>query len=653
MTPGEMVREAARDGKALRQMVGDAEIVPLLMSLVQLTGRREYLDLARPYIAGAWHYLQTIPKDLQRRIRTDLVAAIESAADDGRAIVDQPAPELLDDMIEVAVGRRLTDEYRGVFRDETNFGGVDNRRVQWRRGRPKQADDFLVVVIGAGFSGVAAAIKLKEAGIPFVVVEKNPDVGGTWFENTYPGLGVDTPCHFYSYAFEPNAEWSSYFAEGSEILAYIRKCADKHGIRQHIRFNEELVSAHFDEAANRWVVRTRGKDGADHEIVCNALFSGAGILNRPMLPNIPGRDSFKGPAFHSAAWDKGFDPAGKRVAQIGVGASGIQIAPTIAPVVDQLYIFQRSPHWVIKHPLYHENVSSAVRWAMANIPFYASWFRFRLFYAASDGFHATLKMDPDWKHKAESLNEANHKMRQELIAAISLELADRPDLLAKAIPSYPPFGKRMLRDNNWFRTLKRDNVELVTEDIDRIEADAVVAGGKRYPVDAIVYATGFHASRMLWPMDIRGRGGVSLRDLWGDDDPRAHLGITVPGFPNLFLFYGPNTNLAHGGSAVFHSECQLRYAILALREVIEAGASTIEVKKEPFEAYNERVDEAMRSMVWSHGGVTSWYKNKKGRVTMNSPWRLVDYRNMTAELDVENYRIDGSDAGKAISNEAA
>ena len=652
MNVNEMVQAAARDGALLRAMVGDAEIVPLLMSLVQLTGKREYLDEARPYIWGAWNYFQTVPKDFQRRVRADLVAAIESAAADGRPLSDQPPADLLDEMMEVAVGSRLSEEYYGVFRDETNFGELDHRRVEWRDGEPEGLDKFLVVVIGAGFSGLAAAIKLKEAGIPFVVVEKNGDVGGTWLENVYPGLGVDTPCHFYSYAFEPNSEWSSYFADGAEILAYIRKCADKYGVRSHIRFNEAVAEARFDGASNRWVVRTRSSDGSEHEITCNAVISGVGALNQPMLPDIPGRDSFEGPAFHSAVWQKGFNPAGQRVAQIGVGASGIQIAPTIAPVVERLYIFQRSPHWVIKHPLYHEMVSSPVRWAMANIPFYASWFRFRLFYAASDGFHATLKMDPDWTKKAESLNEANHRMRQELVTHISTELAGRPDLLKRAIPDYPPFGKRMLRDNNWYRTLKRGNVELVTDAIDRIEPDAVVAGGRRYPVDAIVYATGFHASRMLWPMDIRGRDGTSLRDLWGDDNPRAHLGITVPGFPNFFMCYGPNTNLAHGGSAVFHTECQVRYIMLALREMIERDAGTIEVRAESFENYNRKVDEAMRTMVWSHPGVTSWYKNKHGRVIMNSPWRLVDYRNMTAQLDLENYLVDDVAATPARRQEA-
>jgi 4-hydroxyacetophenone monooxygenase len=246
-------------------------------------------------------------------------------------------------------------------------------------------------------------------------------------------------------------------------------------------------------------------------------------------------------------------------------------------------------------------------------------------------------MDPEWPHPERSLNAANDRLRQDLVDYVTAELGDRTDLLPKVIPNYPPFGKRMLRDNHWYKMLRRSNVDLVTAGVDRIEPDAVIADGQRYPADVIVFATGFQAARMLSPMDIRGRDGESLRDRWGDDDPRAHLGITVPGFPNFFMIYGPNTNLAHGGSAIFHSECQVRYILQAVREMMETGSSAIEVKASPFEDYNERVDAAHRGMVWSHPGVTNWYKNKSGRVIMNSPWRLVDYRNMTAEFVPGDY----------------
>ena len=632
------VRAAVEDQAALSAAVAEADIVPLLMSLVQIAGRRDLLERARPHVRGGWNYLQDIPDALQAEIRAALIDALNAAAAAGKPIASEPPDALFEEMMETAVGQKVPEQYRDVLMEEAFFEGKDRRTVAWRKPPPaERLQGFRAVVIGAGFSGIAMAIKLQEAGIPYVIIEKNAEAGGTWLENVYPGCGVDTPCHFFSYAFEPNPEWSTYFAKQSEILAYILKCVDRYGIREHIRFGEEVARAEYDEDATVWRIETRGADGAKASLTADVLITAVGALNRPQIPAIPGLDSFKGPMFHTAQWDGSVDLTGKRVAMIGTGASGMQTGPSIAPVVDQLTIFQRSPHWAIRHPLYHAEVPKGVRWAMRHIPFYASWFRFQLFWAASDGFHATLQVDPDWPHPERSLNAANEQMRQDLVAYVTSELGDRTDLLAKVIPDYPPFGKRMLRDNHWFRMLRRENVELVTGGVDRIEPDAVVANGERYPADVIVLATGFQAARMLWPMDIRGRGGVSLRDRWGEDDPRAHLGVTVPGFPNFFIVYGPNTNLAHGGSAIFHSECQVRYIMQALRELIESGARSVEVREAPYLAYNERVDAAHRKMVWAHPGVGNWYKNKHGRVVMNSPWRLVDYRNMTAAFAPEEF----------------
>jgi 4-hydroxyacetophenone monooxygenase len=261
-----------------------------------------------------------------------------------------------------------------------------------------------------------------------------------------------------------------------------------------------------------------------------------------------------------------------------------------------------------------------------------------------------LQVDPDWPDQQHSLNAANLQVRKQLEAHIAEEVGHDPELIRKATPDYPPYGKRMLRDNHWYRMLTRPNVELVTEHIDHIEKDAVVtADGVRHEIDVLVLATGFQARRMLTPMHIEGRNGITIRDSWGEDDPRAHLGITVPGFPNLFLIYGPNTNLAHGGSAVFHSECQVRYIMQGIRELIETGSAALEVKEEPFWDYQKRVDDAHASMVWAHPGVKNWYKNKNGRVTQNSPWRLVDYRNMTEQFNRAEYDFRPAQAESAAA----
>ncbi|ETR78569.1 monooxygenase [Afipia sp. P52-10] len=636
----EQAKAACADVDRLRRALDGADIVPLMMSLVHLTGDPRWIEEAAPHIKGGWSFLADLPEALQQRIRQALVEALQALAS-GRAEPVTISDDLLTRMMHASVGVAVPAEYNAVFREEAGFDPRDYRSVPWRKPvSPERLADFRVLVIGAGFSGIGMAVALEQAGIPYTIIEKNEDVGGTWLENRYPGCGVDTPCHFYSYSFAPNPEWSSFFAKRDEILKYIVDCVERFDVRKSIRFGEEVIDARYDEAACVWRVRTRAGDGTERELAANVLVPCVGALNRPAIPAISGLADFAGPAFHTAQWRSDVELRGRRVAMIGTGASGMQTAPSIAGDVAQLTIFQRSPHWAIRHPLYHARVSDDVKWVIRHVPFYVSWFRFQLFWAASDGFHRTLQIDPSWSQPALSINAENHRMREELIGYITSQIGDRPDLLAKTVPPYPPFGKRMLRDNNWYEMLRRPNVELVTEKIAHIERDAIVAAdGRRHPVDAIVLATGFQAARMLGPLEVYGRQGKRLRDWWGDDDPRAYLGITMPDYPNLFLIYGPNTNLAHGGSAIFHSECQIRYAMEGIRELLESGARSIECRRAPFERYNEKVDAALSKMVWSHPAMTNWYKNKHGRVVMNSPWRLVDYRNMTEHLDPSDYEL--------------
>ncbi|HWK65822.1 MAG TPA: NAD(P)/FAD-dependent oxidoreductase [Rhizobiaceae bacterium] len=639
LTPDEQIAYAAAHPDEFSAAIAEADIVPLLMSYVQLTGDHELLQEAAPHIKGAWNYMQFIPTTLQNRIRSKLVAAVMERAVSKEEIVSEPPADEFKTMIDTAVGETVPSEYVAVFREEMMMGGKDGRRFEWRRkpGTEKLAA-FKVVIVGAGFSGIAMAVRLQEAGIPYVIIEKNAEVGGTWLDNHYPDCGVDTPCHFFSYSFEPNPDWTHFFAKRDEILGYILHCAKKYDVRRHIRFQEEVLAAEY-RPDGTWSVRTRRSDGLEIDYEANVFISAIGALNRPAIPNIPGLQDFKGAWFHTAQWDKKVPIKGRRVAMIGTGASGMQTGPAIAPDLERLTIFQRSPHWAMKHPLYHQKVSEGARWAMRHVPFYASWFRLTLFWAASESFHWTLKIDPNWPHPERSLNAMNDRWREDLTAYIMAKVGHRKDLIPKVIPDYPPFGKRMLRDNNWYDMLLRDNVDLVTDRVERIESDGVVAGGKKYPADVIVLATGFQTKRMLAPMHIVGAEGQSIRDIWGDEDPRAHRGITVPGFPNFYIVYGPNTNLAHGGSAIFQTECQINYVMKALREHLENEWDVIEVRREAFQRYNEWVDGLLSNMVWTHPGVTNWYKNSVGRVALNWPGRLVDYRDVTAEFDPEEYHM--------------
>ena len=616
-----------------------ADIAPLLMVLVHLSGEEHWLDEVGPHINGPWNFQESVPEALKARVRARMRAVLLDYASTGRPLPSEPPRGLLRKMLNAGVGGTVPEDYLPMILEEMNLDDSDPKTVHWRT-RPSDAvlSGFHAVIIGAGVSGLGMAIKMREAGIPFVIYEKNRTVGGTWLENSYPGCGVDTPNHFYSLSFEPNHDWPDHFSKRDQLWAYMERLADQYDLRRHIRFETEVTAAVFDEDRAIWRVSTRDASGAEETTDANVVISAVGQLNRPSIPDFPGLGDFKGPAFHTARWDHSVDLTGKNVVMIGTDASGMQVGPAIAPGVAHLTIFQRSAHWAVYNANYHKAVGAGKTAALKLIPFYAKWYRFQLLWASSDGLHPSLHVDPDWVTPDQSLNETNQRFRETIVEYIRGQVNGDEDLMRKVVPPYPPYGKRMLRDNHWYKMLTRDNVELLTDGIGHIVADGVVTKTGRFvPADVLVLATGFEAQKMLAPMHIQGKGGQTIRALWGDDNPRAYLGITVPAFPNLFMIYGPGTNLAHGGSAIYHSECQIRYIMQCLRELLETGAKAMEVREDPHERFNELLDATHEKMVWAHRGVGNWYKNKAGRVVTNSPFRLVDYRAMTEKLDRNDY----------------
>jgi 4-hydroxyacetophenone monooxygenase len=625
-----------------RELLAQADLAPLLASFVQLSGEEDLLGRCRPFITGAWSFNEAVPQALRDELLDRLSACLAAIQSGSRPPAPTPDSTRLRAIMETCIGQRVPDEYLPLITHEMGLAGSNGLEVEWRQAPdPVRLEQFRVLVIGAGESGLCAAIKLKRLGISFDLIEKNDRVGGTWLENQYPGCGVDTPNHFYQYSFEPNHDWTRYFSPRDEIQAYLERCADRYGLRPHIRFGREVTHLTWDENGHFWRAQIRDRQGGCVEVQAQAVICAIGQLNRPKYPDLAGLDRFSGAAMHTARWDSRVNLDGKRVAMIGTGASGMQVGPSIIDRVAQLTIFQRSPHWAVHNPLYHSEVKPGKQWALHHLPHYARWYRFQLFWASGDGLYSSLQVDPDWPTPNLSLNAENHAMRERLIAHISAEVGHDPTLLAKAVPTYPPYGKRMLRDNHWFRMLTNPKAKLVTEPIGSVAETAVLTtDGMRHEADVLILATGFQADRMTWPMVVTGRRGQTLRDRWGEDDPRAYLGITVPDFPNFFMMYGPNTNLAHGGSAIFHSECQTRYALLALRDLIEGGSRSMDCRPEVHDRFNELVDAKHAGMVWAHRGVGSWYKNRRGRVFATSPWRLVDYWNMTRRFEPGDYRID-------------
>ncbi|MBY8821532.1 flavin-containing monooxygenase [Sphingomonas colocasiae] len=630
------------DKAGLVEAMKAADSATLLLVLVQLTGERHWLERARPYISGPMNYQEKMPDQLRAEIREALLAHLLAFAGDGREWPPIPEGALLEEMLSTAVGEPIGRDYAAMMHqdlDPDHYAPAEPGPFGQGGDAPIDMD---AVIIGAGMSGIAAAIYLQQAGIPFTILEKDAAFGGTWYQNRYPGCGVDTPNHFYSYSFEPNNDWSHFFAKRDELWRYFEDVADRHRLRPHTRFGTEVISATYDETSARWTVVFRERDGATETVTARVVISAVGVLNRPKWPEIEGLESFGGTLLHSGAWDPDFDWRGKRIAMIGTGASGHQIAPTIAPDVAELTIFQRSPHWVVPNPNYFLGVSEGKKWALEHIPFYARWYRFQLFWAFADGLHDALRVDPGWNGDGRSINAANDRHRAFMERFIESELGEGSPLIPKVLPDYPPYGKRILIDNRWYAMLRRDNVALVTDDIVAVRPEGVeTADGIVHEVDAIVCATGFQASRMLAPMEIVGRDGVQLRKIWKPDDATAYLGTMMPGFPNFFTLLGPNTSLAHGGNAIFVTECQMRFVMLCIKQMLDGGHEAAEVTDQAHDAYVEDVDRLHDGMVWSYPGVKSWYRNPAGRVFAVLPYRLVDFWKMTGSLDPAAIRFGG------------
>jgi 4-hydroxyacetophenone monooxygenase len=503
---------------------------------------------------------------------------------------------------------------------------------------PEQRADFPVVVIGCGEAGLLAGIKLKAAGMPFTIIEKQSGVGGTWLANRYPGCRVDIANQYYAYSFEPTDHWTHYYSEQPEILQYLCDVAARHDITPHVRFSTEVAGAEWDEESATWRVTIRGVDGPEETLTARALICAVGQFSNSVIPNIKGAQDFHGHSFHTADWRDDVDLAGKRVAVIGAGASGFQLVPAIADTTEHVDVYQRTPQWMAPNPMYHDAIPDGARWAIRHLPYYGRWLRFVSWWPIADALDEQVQIDPDWDNGGLSCNESNHAIREMFVAWMRVFCADE-GLLKKVTPNYPPMGKRTLQDNGtWLTTLQRDDVELIVDGIAEITADGVTtADGVHRPADALIWATGFDVNHQLGPMNVRGLGGLCLNEAWGDA-AYAYLGVTVPGFPNFFCVFGPGTNAVNGASIIYNSECQMRYIIGCIDLVLAKGVGSVQVRPEVCEDYNQRSQERLRTMVYSHPAVTSsYYKNAAGTLPTLYGFRIFDYWRWTNRPNPQDY----------------
>jgi 4-hydroxyacetophenone monooxygenase len=472
--------------------------------------------------------------------------------------------------------------------------------------------------------------------VQYKIYEKNNDLGGTWYENQYPGSRVDIANHFYSYSFEENHQWSEHFSRQPELLDYFKNCFHKYDINQHTYFETQVTDMKFDELTQEWSVDSICHGKKNNERI-SIVISCVGQLNQPKIPEINGLEHFQGDMFHSSQWPHFDAISGKKVAVVGSGASAFQIVPSIAKSSKELTIFQRSPPWMFPNPQYHEEVDDRKKWLLENIPFYSRWYRFLLFYPGSDQLLDSLFIDPTWKARSDSINEANDAMRELFTSAMLEQISDQ-SLVEKVIPDYPPFGKRMLQDNGaWLEALHLPNVTLLSKEVKCMSSKGVVSSGKELEFDTIIFATGFKAQNFFYPINIDGGSG-SFEEIY-NDSPRSYLGITFSSLPNFFAMYGPGTNLAHAGSIIFNSECQINYICSAIEYMLSNDLKVLRVKPEIEKQYQHKFEMRHEKMVWQHPKVSSWYQNSKGKVVTTSPWRLVEYWNWTNNFNQDDYEF--------------
>ncbi|HET9895959.1 MAG TPA: NAD(P)/FAD-dependent oxidoreductase [Streptosporangiaceae bacterium] len=478
---------------------------------------------------------------------------------------------------------------------------------------------YRVLIVGAGFGGLGMAMALLDAGLhDFLVVDGADDLGGTWRDNTYPGAACDVPSQLYSYSFRPE-RWSRRFPSQQETLGYLRAVAQERGLGPHLRFRARVASAEFDEHRSAWTVHLENGDS----IEASALVSAVGQLNRPAWPDIAGRDEFAGPSWHSARWDHSVDLAGKRVAVIGTGASAIQFVPEVAKAAAHVDVYQRTAPYVLPKP--DRPYRDAEHDFYARFPVVRKAERLRTFLYGellTSGFVLSAKL----------LAAPMQMWRKQLDAQIT-----DPALRAKCVPDYVMGCKRVLFSNDWYPTLTRPNVDLVTTSIERIAAGGVVtAGGDFRPADVLIYGTGFQTLDFLAPMSITGTDGRQLRETW-NDGAQAYLGISVSGFPNFFMLYGPNTNLG-GNSIIYMLEGQIGYALAAIRALDSERLDWLDVRPEVQRQFNTWVQRASRKSVWE-SGCSSWYTTASGRNTNNWPDHTFLYRYRVRHFDLSKYRV--------------
>jgi 4-hydroxyacetophenone monooxygenase len=622
----------ATDG-VIEDAVAHADPMVLRGLLYQLTGDPALADI--PVLAApVGHLSARVPSDQAdvASLRAKAAAFLKRHRENDLGMVGVGPADRLARSLSLTAGVELAASEVEMWLEQSALDPWARGITRAPRPSPSRRDSFTVAVIGAGMGGLNAAVQLERAGVPYVVIEKNSGVGGTWYENRYPGARVDSPSRCYTHLYGAEFEFPGPFCEQAENERYFNWVADTFGVREHIEFDTEVTSLDWDDEDAEWELTARGP-GGQRTWRANTVITAVGFLSRPALPRIDGIDEFKGRAFHTARWPEDLSLDGKRIAVVGSGSSGYQLTPVVAKLAAHTYLFQRTPSWCFGVDGYLAPYPPQVLWLDRNLPLHRNFARFRVSHLFGPDTLAPLhNVDPEFEdpHAVSALNK---RIRDERISFMRHKFAGRPDLFEQMLPVAPPWSSRPVivdPDDCVYDALLRDDVTLVSGGVSRLGTDGIVAAdGREYPVDVIAFATGFRASDYLWPMEIRGRGGLRLADRWAPDGPRAYLGTMVPGFPNLFMVYGPNTNPFAGLNVVDIEELVTRFALECIRGLIEQDRRSVDVTLDAYWRFNRELDAAEATKPYKDPRVKTYYTNEFGRSPTNAP---IDVRRMWSWL---------------------
>jgi 4-hydroxyacetophenone monooxygenase len=637
-----------------RKHVVVAPTYQLLLSAVHVTGNPSLLDSFQDRVGGPPPLTPLpdyVPKVEDPAARSELIDILAEtlSRDDQAPYVGVTDHALFQRMSNLAAGFEVPAGQLEMNIVQCGFG-PDGRSVPPTRQLSKSIS---LAILGAGMTGIDAAVKAKERGFEFDVYDLEGGPGGLWWSQNYPGVAVDTPSVYYSLSWEVEPNWSRSFPLGAEYREYLRRVVDKYELAPHLHFNSEVTKLEWLDEEQVWeltIVNTL--DHSSTTVHAAAVITAAGHLNRPKYPNVTGIGSFEGESIHTGKW-RDVEVKGKRVGVVGVGAAGVQVVASVAPVASHLTVFQRQPHWISPNTIGTGIVSDSERWLRKNLPYYLQWSRFAIFVVANDISHKGNEVDEEWyAEHPESISPFNEFVRQVVLQNINDTFGEGTELAKKLTPDFAPGAKRPVRDpgddgpGGYYWAYKQPHVDLVTEAVAKIVPEGIVtADGKLTELDVIIWATGMTLD-WLSPIEIIGRAGVHLADVWAGNNPRTYLGGTIPGFPNLFVNDGPNTGVANGGGGHnFMTETVNHFIFETLQLLVENDATSIEVTQEAHDEFNARIEEAMSKLIWSYDRrADTYYRNEAGRIILPSPFLPEEYWSMSQTPEVGQFLLHSRSA---------